>query len=68
MKTAELREKTIEELRALLATAHQELNDSKKLLAANELANLRVITKARKEIAKLNTIIAEIENNDKEEA
>lgn len=72
MNPKELRDKTIEELKTLLETAKQDLIDNKKLLAANELANPRVITKTRKEVARLNTIISEKlvseKNNDKEEA
>lgn len=67
MKASELREKSIEDLQKQLETAKAELHDAKKALAANELANPRVITKTRHEIAKLNTIIAELNNNDKED-
>lgn len=49
--------KTIADLRAELATKRQELIEARRGLAAGELQNPRVITKTRKEIARLNTAI-----------
>lgn len=60
MKAQELRTKNVEELKQLLDKAKAELNDNRRSLAAGELPNPRVVGKARKEIARLNTIITEV--------
>ena len=49
--------KTIDELRAELATKQQDLNDSRRSHKAGELANSRVLGQIRKEIARLHTAI-----------
>ncbi len=64
MKASELRDKSLNDLEKLLAEAKKDLLDFKKSLAAGELANSHVIKKTRKEIAKLNLIIAEMKSND----
>jgi ribosomal protein L29 len=55
--------KTIETLRAELATKQADMLEAKRGHAAGELANPRVITATRKEIARLHTAIraAELE-------
>ena len=50
-------EKTIDELRAELATKQQDLNDSRRSHKAGELVNPRVLGQIRKEIARLHTAI-----------
>ena len=49
--------KTIDELRAELATKQQDLNDSRRSHKAGELVNPRVLGQIRKEIARLLTTI-----------
>mgnify|MGYP000147111465 FL=1 len=49
--------KTIDELRAELATKQQDLNDSRRSHKAGELVNPRVLRQIRKEIARLHTAI-----------
>ena len=49
--------KTIDELRAELATKQQDLNDSRRSHKAGELVNPRVLGQIRKEIARLLTVI-----------
>ena len=58
-KTAKKAEvvKTIDELRAELATKQQDLNDSRRSHKAGELVNPRVLGQIRKEIARLHTAI-----------
>ena len=48
---------TLEELQTKLATAQNDLLEAKRSHAAGELVNPRVITKTRKEIARLSTAI-----------
>lgn len=57
--TKDLRVKTQQELTDLLLTAHKDLADSRRSLAAGELVNPRVISNYRKEIARLKTLIVE---------
>ena len=49
--------KTIDELRAELATKQQDLNDSRRSHKAGELVNPRVLGQISKEIARLHTAI-----------
>jgi ribosomal protein L29 len=56
---AELRAKTVAELEKLLQTARGDLLESQKSLRANELANPHVVTKMRKEIARVMTVLTE---------
>ena len=49
--------KTVDELRAELATKQQDLNDSHRSHKAGELVNPRVLGQIRKEIARLHTAI-----------
>lgn len=49
--------KTIDELRAELATKQQDLNDSRRSHKAGELVNPRVLGQIRKEIARLHAAI-----------
>mgnify|MGYP001032315324 CR=1 FL=1 len=57
--------KTVEQLREDLATKQQELIDARRGLAAGELQNPRVITKTRKDIARLHTAIRAGETAEK---
>lgn len=59
--------KTIEQLQVELATKQQELIDARRGLAAGELQNPRVITKTRKDIARLHTAIRAAESAEKGE-
>lgn len=67
MKTAELRKLTTSELEAKLAETRQELSDAKRAQAAGELVNPRIITKSRKNIARLSTLIKQSNVQDKED-
>ena len=49
--------KTIDELRAELATKQQDLNDSRRSHKAGELVNPRILRQISKEIARLHTAI-----------
>lgn len=68
MSTTDLRSLTLDKLVAELATKQDEARDSRKMLAAGELANPRLIRNQRREIATLHTLIAEKrrETNNKE--
>ncbi|MBC7746398.1 50S ribosomal protein L29 [Pedobacter sp.] len=59
MKASELRALTIDKLNAQLIEKSATLNESRRTLAAGELANPRVIRNQRREIALLKTVIAE---------
>lgn len=59
--------KTIEQLREELTVKQQELIDARRGLAAGELQNPRVITKTRKDIARLHTAIRAAEGAEKGE-
>ena len=66
-KTAKAVEvKTIEQLREEVATKHVDLIAAKRGHAAGELANPRVLTITRKEIARLHTAIRAAELSVKE--
>lgn len=69
-KTAKKAEevKTIEQLRADLATKQADLIAAKRGNAAGELTNPRVLTQTRKEIARLHTAIRAIELNEQKES
>jgi large subunit ribosomal protein L29 len=56
---ADLRKLPVDELQNKLQTARADLLEARKSLAANELANPRVVRKMRREIARILTIIAE---------
>jgi large subunit ribosomal protein L29 len=58
--------KTLDQLRAELATKRQDLIEARRGHAAGELANPRVLTQTRKEIARLLTAIRAAENAQKE--
>lgn len=58
--------KSVEQLRSELETKRADLLQAKRGLAAGELANPRVITVTRKEIARLLTAIRAAENSKKE--
>ena len=68
MSVKELRELALDKLVAERDTKLAEARDSRKMLAAGELANPRVIRAQRREIATINTLIAEKrrETNNKE--
>lgn len=59
MKVAELRTQTVDELTTQLQAKRTELLDSRRSNAAGELANSRVIRRQRRDIAQLETLIAE---------
>ena len=58
--------KTLEQLQAELAIKRQDLIEARRGHAAGELANPRVLTHTRKEIARLLTAIRVAENEQKE--
>ncbi len=58
--------KTVEELREDLKTKVKDLNEAKRGLASDELANPRIIRTLRREIARLNTAIRADELGRKE--
>ncbi len=58
--------KTVEQLRETLASKHADLIAAKRGHAAGELANPRVLTTTRKEIARLHTAIRAAELAPKE--
>jgi ribosomal protein L29 len=58
--------KTIEQLRTELAVKQTELLEARRGHAAGELANPRVLTSTKKEIARLNTAIRALELSEKE--
>lgn len=63
--TAEdLRGKTVEELNKLLETGKKDLLEAQKSLKANELANPHAVKKIRREIARIKTIMTEINSNN----
>lgn len=66
MKVAELRTKKPAELATLLSETQKELADARRGLAAGELANPRVITKARKDIARIMTVMSNVTKQEKE--
>ena len=65
---AELRSKSQDELQKLLADARADLLESQKSLKANELANPHAVTKLKKEIARILTIITEVSSPRTSEA
>jgi ribosomal protein L29 len=58
--------KTIEQLREELATKQTDLLEARRGHAAGELANPRVLTSTKKEIARLHTAIRAVELSEKE--
>lgn len=69
MKTTKLRTKSVDELVQALEAARVELKDAVRSQAAGELANQRVITTNRRDVARIATILAEKRReNQKEEA
>ena len=58
--------KTIEQLRTELASKQSDLIEARRGHAAGELANPRVLTSTKKEIARLHTAIRALELNEKE--
>jgi len=58
--------KTIEQLRTDLATKQADLLEARRGHAAGELANPRVLTSTKKEIARLHTAIRAAELSEKE--
>lgn len=58
--------KTVDAMQAELATKRADLVNSRRGLAAGELANPRVITVTRKEIARLLTAIRAVGTSEKE--
>lgn len=71
MKTSELRALSAAKLNTALVEKSAAVNESRRSLAAGELANPRVIRNQRREIAQLKTVIAEQladSNNKKKES
>lgn len=62
---ADLRNKSVDELQKLLATNRADLLEAQKSLRANELANPHAVTKMKKEIARILTVLRELEINAK---
>jgi ribosomal protein L29 len=58
--------KTLEQLQAELATKQSDLLEARRGHAAGELANPRVLTSTKKEIARLHTAIRAAELSEKE--
>ena len=65
---ADLRKKSVEELQKLLSTARADLLEAQKSLRANELANPHAVTKMRKEIAQILTIMTEANKSETADA
>lgn len=63
----ELRKKTVEELQKLLETGKKDLLAAQKSLKADELANPHAVKKLRREIARIKTVITEVENKSVED-
>ncbi len=61
MKTADLRDKTIDELAEDLAEAKEELFNLRFQLATNQLDNTARIKQVRKDIARIRTVMRERE-------
>ena len=66
MKVAELRSKKPAELSKLLQDTQKDLADARRGLAAGELQNPRVITTARKDIARIMTVMSEAVKKEEE--
>ena len=64
---ADLRTKSISDLDKILITAKQDLLQAKKSLKADELANPHVVTKMRKEVARIKTVMTELSKKPVEE-
>jgi ribosomal protein L29 len=67
LAVADMRTKSPDELRDLLKSAQADLLEFKKLQAASELTNPKVLKKTRREIAQLNTILTAVIKAHKEE-
>lgn len=65
-KAAEV--KTVDQLRADIEAKRTDLLEAKRSHAAGELANPRVITATRKEIARLLTVLAAEETKEQKES
>ena len=61
MKTEEIRALSDEELAKQLEATHKELFDLRLRMATKQLVNHRLVNRARKDIARLKTIIRERE-------
>lgn len=61
MKTEDIRAMSVEELRKNIEQAHQELFNLRTRLATRQLVNHREIPKARRKIARFETILREKE-------
>ena len=66
MKVAELRSKKPAELTKLLQDTQKDLADARRGLAAGELQNPRVISRHRKEIAQIMTVMSEAVKKEEE--
>ena len=68
MKAMEIREKNLSELQEKLVDLKDELYKLRFQLAINQLENLMRITAVKKDIARVKTIIREIEIKDSQNA
>lgn len=59
MKATELRTKSVKELQELLIENTRSLVETKRSLAANELPNPRVVSKTKRDIARIKTVLTE---------
>ena len=66
MKVTELRSKKPAELSQLLQDTQKDLAEARRGLAAGELQNPRVITTARKDIARIMTVMSEVVKKEEE--
>jgi ribosomal protein L29 len=63
----DLRTKSPDELQQLIQIAQHDLLEFQKLHAANELANPQVLKSARRDVARIKTILTEVINAHREE-
>lgn len=62
-KVEDLRKMSLDELQKALQTGRKDLLEAQKSLKADELANPHAVKKLRKEIARIMTVMTEMNNN-----
>ncbi len=67
MKLSEIRELTIDELRARIESLHKELFDGRFKLATHQLDDTALFRRTRHEIAQLNTVLHQKESKSQGE-
>lgn len=67
MKTEELRAKSIEELKEILATQKEKLSELSFKISVNQLKTVNEVSDTRKLIARISTILQEKELNNNEQ-